>query len=124
VTALLIFGIVAVILIVGFCVAVTVLVSRALTDVIQMSDRMHKRSTEEQDKLLDRLVAIDWERYAALQTLKEPDEGGFEVPGEDDSETTVVRTNWGKLLHERTELTADEEVLLAEDFPDERTRST
>jgi hypothetical protein len=58
-----------------------------------------------------------------LQSIKEPDEGGFEVPGDDEDEAaTMVRTNWGRLvpLGERTTLTADEEVLLAEDFPDER----
>lgn len=117
-TALLIFGIVGMILTVSFGVTITVLVSRALSSAFRTVDSMNERNGKHIDTLLDRLVAIDWEKFAALKAMEDPQEGGFFEPGGDEEETGVeVRTSWGTLsrLRERTELTADEERLLAED---------
>jgi hypothetical protein len=120
VTALLIFSIFALIVTVAFGVSVALILSNGLSRITSNQSRQNERHAKQIDTLLDRLVAIDWEKYAVLQTLKEDDVGGFEAPGDTDEDTVVVRTNWGRTLTERTDLTADEEKILAEDFPDER----
>jgi hypothetical protein len=117
---LLIFSIFALLITVAFGVVVAVILSNGLSRITSNQSRQNERHAKQIDSLLDRLVSIDWEKYVVMQSLKEPDEGSFEVPIDEDSETTVVSTNWGRTLRERTGLTADEEKILAEDFPDER----
>ena len=117
---LLIFSIFALLITVAFGVVVAVILSNGLSRITSNQSRQNERHAKQIDSLLDRLVSIDWEKYVVMQSLKEPDEGGFEVPIDEQDETTVVRTNWGRTLAERQTLTADEEKILAEDFPDER----
>jgi hypothetical protein len=124
VTASLIVSIVALILFVGFGVAVAVIISHALRDAFLTLDRAQQRHTKQQDKLLDRLMTIKWEDYVATRSVDEADEGGFIAPGEDEDggETEIIppAPRWGSLsaLRERMVTTPDEQALLDEDFPE------
>jgi hypothetical protein len=117
--ALLIFGIISLILTVSFGVTITVLVSKALSDAFRTINAMSKRNGEQIDKLLDRLVAIDWEKYATLRSLEDAEEGAFIPPSDGQEEGGLEKPRrFPRLaaLRERTELTPDEERLIAEDF--------
>lgn len=104
------------------CVAVTVFVSRALADAFRAIDRMHKRSAEHQGKLLDRFIALDFEKLYTLQVASDDgDEGGFISPedqGDDDEEheQEIPKPAWGSLTALRERLTDEERELLEEDF--------
>lgn len=117
-SATVLISIIAMILVVIFGVSITVLVSKALSNAFRTLDRMHERNGQHVDTLLDRLVAIDWEKFAALKAMEDPAEGGFIVPEDQQEEGSIeVPRKWGSLraLRERTTLTPDEERLLAED---------
>lgn len=122
-TAILIIGILALILIFGFSVLITVLVSRALSRAFLTLNSMHARSARHLDSVLDRLMTIRWEDYAALKSvIEDVDDGGFLTPEEQaEDDEAKLPPSWGHLsaLRERMTLTPDEEALLEEDFPRE-----
>lgn len=120
-TALLISSILLTVLSVASSVLITVLSFKASSRAFQTLDSMQARHVQQVDVLLDRLVAIDWEKFAVLKSMQDPEVGGFFEPGSDEEDEKSSRGGeWGSLstLRERTRLTADEERLLAEDFPD------
>lgn len=119
-TALLILGIVALVLTVTFGVLITVLVSQSLSRAFLALDRMHLRNAKHLDSVLNRLMAIRWEDYAALASITEEAEDGAFLSPEDqmDDDEKPTPTNWGHLsrLRERISLTSEEAELLDEDF--------
>lgn len=125
-TALLIVSIISMIGVIVLCVAVTVLVSRALTRAFRALDQMHVRTAQQQSDLLDRLMTIRWEDLLALRSTDEPQVGGFYSPtmlaDEEDTEGGVEEPPGGTFLsrlNERLRLTDEESELLSEDFGDE-----
>jgi hypothetical protein len=124
VTASVIIGIVALILITSFGVLVTNTISGALAKVFLVLDRIDKRNSEGLQKTLDRLMTIDWERYAALRSMEDvEEEGGFAAPGESEDGGQLVPNFLGRLtLNTIPDLDAEEQALLDEDFPEEVSR--
>lgn len=129
-TALAIIGIVFSVLSFATVVAVTVLVSRALSSAFQTVNSMHERFARHQDRTLDRLMAVKWEDYVQLRELQVPDtqEGGFIPPEEQVEEGEMAIEppgGWGYLnnLRDRLAVTEEEEEFLREDFPEEVSNS-
>jgi hypothetical protein len=121
VTASVIISIIALILTTATSIAITVLVSRALSSAFRTLDTMHKRQVQQLSGLLDRFQAIKWEDLAALRGLEEPAEGGFFPPASNREEAEggqMVRTPFGSLMH-RPEVQDIGEGLLDEDFDDD-----
>ena len=106
-------------------VSVTVLFSRALTSAFSTISSLHERSSRQQDKLIDRLVAIRWEDYAALRSATDETQeyGGFFTPEEQQEEPTGLDVpGYGTLstLQDRlAAIASHEETLIKEDFGDE-----
>jgi hypothetical protein len=125
VTATVIFGIVAMILVVVFGVTITVLVSRALSSAFSTLNSMDIRHGKRMEGLLDRFQAIKWEDLAALRSIEDADEGGFMTPTEQRGESGEMRIEepgrWGALsaLNDRLRLSEEERALLEEDFPED-----
>lgn len=123
-TALLIIGVFVLILTMSFTVLVTVLVFRALSRAFLTLDRMQDHSARHVDSILDRLMTIKWEDFAALRSVGEDVDGGeFLTPEEQREDDEVSKpAMWGHLsaLRERISLTEDEQALLDEDFPEVR----
>lgn len=119
-TAAVIIGVVALISLSATSVAIAVLVSKALARAFRALDKMHARSGQQIDSLLDRLAAIRWEDLAALRSVDEPDSGAFITPEEqaDEVEQIFPPPKWGALTALRDKMTKEEEDLLAEDFTD------
>lgn len=113
-TASVVISIVALIVVSVTCVSITVLVSKALSSAFSTLNAMHARSGKQMDSVLDRLVALDWEKLAALRSIDEPTEGGFYSPDEQLAPVEVQPpARWGSI---QSMFTEDEEALLAEDF--------
>jgi hypothetical protein len=117
------FGLLALLVILGLAITVTVLVSQALTDAFRTLDHMHERSQKNLDKVLDRLMTIRWEDYVATQAMSEEEEGGFFTPEEQREEQPgMVEVEepglWGHLsgLRSRAEVDEEETQILREDF--------
>ena len=110
-------------------VLVALIVSRAHKETLSTLNSMHNRSSALLDKSLDRLMAIRWEDFVAMQSYETEDEGGFIAPEdqrEEAGEITIEEPGqWGALeqLRRRSEAVENEQRLLEEDFPDERTAS-
>lgn len=118
-TASVIVSIIALIVVSATCVAVTVLVSRALADAFRAIDKMHSRSAEHQGKLLDRFIALDFEKLYTLQLAEDDgDVGGFIAPEdqEEEHEQEMPPPKWGSLTALRERLSDEERELLDEDF--------
>jgi hypothetical protein len=83
-------------------------------------DARHERHL---DTVLDRLMAIKWEDYAAIRSTIEGDqEGGFYPPTSGTEEDTAVIEveggKWGRLgsMAERLRLNEEEAQIVDEDF--------
>src|SRR5438105_6679562 len=117
--AALLISIVALILTVTTCVAVTVLVSRALTNAFSTLDSMHARNGQQVSSLLDRLAAIRWEDLVSLRSSEEPEEGGFFAPGEREEVSVEITQElpWPRFDKATSLATSrEEQELLDEDF--------
>jgi hypothetical protein len=124
-------------IVVPICVLVTVvlvavIVSRAHKETLSTLNSMHNRSSALLDKSLDRLMSIRWEDFVAMQSYESDDIGGFISPEEQkeeegqEGEVVIVEPGqWGALsqLQALSEAQENEQRLLAEDFPPERTAS-
>lgn len=118
-TASVIISIVALIVTSTTAIAVTVLVSQALSNAFRALSDMHERAGKQQSQLLDRFQAIRWEDLAALRSVDETDEGGFFPPTEDAEPGEVTQElpgRWGSLSALRERLSKEEQALLDEDF--------
>ena len=110
-------------------VLVAVIVSRAHKETLSTLNSMHNRSSALLDKSLDRLMAIRWEDFVAMQSYDTDDVGGFISPEEQKEEVGEVAIEepgqWGALaqLQRLSEAQENERKLLDEDFPEERTGS-
>jgi hypothetical protein len=113
-TALLILGVIAVIVLITGCILVAVRLSETLTKQADVLDRAHKRWVESLDPLFDRLMAHNWEEYVTIRQLSAEEEGGFLTPEEMEEDRKAP--DWGSLMPRPD---ADEEKLLAEDFDDD-----
>jgi hypothetical protein len=77
------------------------------------------------DKTLDRLMTIDWERFAYREDSDTAEFGGQSLPSsvvydEEEDVTQLVPGSFGRLramIHDTT--TEEEEEMLREDFPEE-----
>jgi hypothetical protein len=124
VTASVIIGIVALILITIFGVLVAYMISKALSKAFLALDRIDERNSESLQKTLDRLMTIDWEKYAALRSMEDTsEEGGFAAPGEAEDGGQLVPNFLGRMrMTTMPDLDAEEQALLDEDFPEEVSR--
>jgi hypothetical protein len=108
-------------------VLVAVIVSRTIKETLSTLNSMHTRSSALLDKSLDRLMAIRWEDFVAMQSYETEDEGGFISPEEQKQEVGEVAIEepgqWGALaqLQRLSDAQQNEQQLLDEDFPEERT---
>lgn len=128
-TALLILSILSLAVLSATLILIAVKLSEALTKSVYVTDRAHERWVKQTDRLLDRLVTRNWEEYAALRELDEPNTGGFFEPAERDEDEddevplpkSNVRFRWGAAddTQEFTPRSADEEKIMSEDFDDE-----
>jgi hypothetical protein len=98
---------------------------QSLQSLSRMSERRDDRHQRHLDTVLDRLMAIKWEDYAAIRATDEDIDGGFYPPMRDDSEDTAVmhikEPKWGHLgtLSERARLNEEEAIIIEEDFDEE-----
>ena len=122
-------------IIVPICVLVAVvlvalIVSQAHQRTLATLDSMHNRSQAALDKTLDRLMAIRWEDFVAMQSFEDDDVGGFIAPedqAEENGEVIIEEPGqWGALsrLQQRSEALENERRLIDEDFPEERLATT
>lgn len=121
-TATVIISIFALIVVSATCIAVTVLVSRALSSAFRAIDKMHERSAGQQGKLLDRFIALDFEKIYTLRLADDDtgESGGFIPPDEQqEHEQEMPARSWGSLTALRERLSEDERELLDEDFTPE-----
>jgi hypothetical protein len=122
VTASVLIGIACLIVLSSWGIAVTVLLSRALSKAFLTIDRMHLRNSQVFEsatgKLLNRLMTIKWEDYVTVEAYEKADdeEGGFIPPegAEPEAVTQVLPVR----LRERVYTTPEEQALLDEDFPE------
>jgi len=111
-------------------VLIALIVSQAHQRTLSTLNSMHNRSSALLDKSLDRLMAIRWEDFVAMQSFEDEDVGGFIAPedqAEEDGEVIVEEPGqWGALsrLQQRSEALENERRLIDEDFPDERVAAT
>lgn len=104
-------------------ISVTVLVSRSLANAFRTIESMHTRSYAALDKTLDRLMAIKWEDFVAMQNIDEGEDGGFFAPDEQEDETPSLQQPglWGRLVTVPEDpASREEQLILDEDFPLER----
>jgi hypothetical protein len=98
---------------------------QALHNASRSLERLDARHEKHLDTVLDRLMAIKWEDYAAVRSLDEDQVGGFYPPmHEADDETAVLEVEgpkWGHLHRtaERLQKLENEETLINEDFDEE-----
>jgi hypothetical protein len=98
-------------------VLIAVLSSRAVTDAYRTLDRAHQSHARQVDGLLNRLQAVRWEDFAALQTTLEEgaDVGGY-YPPEDETETGQYRPNFLGNMRRQSTNSSSEDTLIDEDF--------
>jgi hypothetical protein len=94
---------------------------QALATLSRANERTELRHQQHLDTVLDRLMTIKWEDYAAVRTIDEDQVGGFfpQGSGEDDEgETEIITPTWGHLhkTSERLRASAEEAILIDEDF--------
>jgi len=118
-TALLIFGIVAFVCVIGLCVFIALKLSEAVLRAFRTLDLMQRAYQEHMDKTLDRLMTIRWEDFVSVREIEESDEeGGFFAPGEQEEGGVEVPSFLGTMrpLRDPDEEADHEERLLREDF--------
>jgi hypothetical protein len=123
-TAVTVVGLVVIGFVMCWAVLITVQFLRALQSAHLMTERVHARQSKQLDKLLDRFMAMDFERFKSYELASESQPGGFEAPEEQtplSEAATVVYSGWGSLDQtlEKIDLIDQEERLVSEDFPDE-----
>ncbi len=106
-------------------VRVTAAFSRSLSNVYLALERIESRYEKQTSDLLDRLMTIRWENYAAIKTDDGGEEGEFILPQalreDDDEDGGQTGGQWGALasLRDRMAISDEERALLEEDFPEE-----
>lgn len=119
-TALLILGIIAMILlVVALCLALHIL-RQSSSDAFRALERIESRQQKHLDTVLDRLMTIKWEDYAVVRATDEDQEGGFIPPqAQRDEPGEQEPPKWARMssMKERLGLLAGERELLEEDFP-------
>jgi hypothetical protein len=119
VTALLIIGIIVVICLTATSIVVAVTSRQSVSDAFLSLDRSRVDYEKSLSKVLDRLMTIRWEDFAAVQASADDEEGGFITPADSDNDDTMVDDGkWGRMstLRERLHLLDEEEALVDEDF--------
>lgn len=118
-------SIIALILSSASAILVAVLSHKTAQNALLTLDSVHERQSKQTDQILDRLMAIDWERFAVMRDATESDAGGFYTPEEQRGEVTQEPVDrpgqWGALSDLRTRVrgvSPEEQELLDEDFPD------
>jgi predicted transcriptional regulator len=111
-TALLILGFIALIVLIAGMILVAVTVCQALQKQADVLDRAHERWVKHTESLHDRLMSKDWQQYAEIKSFEEEDEGGFFTPEEQEEDDEPSFT----LPRLSLRVSAEEERLLAEDF--------
>lgn len=122
-TAALIIGIIALIISLSTTALIAVAVFRALTTTSLSLDKAHARWVKQTERLTNAIIARSPEQFMEMQSLEGPtDDAGFY---NSDNEATQVlppppndwpNSRWGSLTSPRR--SAQEEKLLAEDFPE------
>ncbi|RPJ55765.1 MAG: hypothetical protein EHM23_25200 [Acidobacteria bacterium] len=120
-TALLIFGIVALICVIGLTFFIALKLSETIHRAFQTVETMQAGYQQHLDRTLDRLMTIRWEDFVTVRDLEEAEDvGGFFAPGEqDDGEVTVEAPNFLGRMRPLPDVGAadeHEEQLLREDF--------
>ncbi len=119
-TALLIFGIVSLICVVGLCVFIALRLSDTVHRSLETIERSQRAYAQHLDKTLDRLMTIRWEDFVSAREVEEGDEeGGFMSPEEQRGEIEVEAPGFFGLRpldDSRAEEEDNEERLLREDF--------
>lgn len=123
-TVAVLIGAMAMILLVVTAVAALHIIRQASADSFRALERLDARHEKSLQTVLDRLMTIKWEDFAAVKTLDddENEETGFIAPHRDDEgEVEIEDGRWGHLstLRERLRLTDEEDQLLREDFPED-----
>ena len=125
-TAAALIGLIVAILSLSATVLALHIVFKAHSRTLETLDSVHERQSRQLDSTLDRLVALDWEKLAALRSADTEDVGGFFPPAEPEEGEQEEQEGgrWGalrelRLRGERMAPTAEEQALLDEDFPDE-----
>lgn len=125
--ALLVMSIVTVSVVLAWGVLITVQFRRALESSFSHTLRTHERQSKQIDKLLDRFMALDFDRFKSYELAEDSPNGGFDAPedqeGGGDIDAVVRFTPpWGSLdrTDETLEALENEERLLREDFSADR----
>jgi hypothetical protein len=125
VTALVIVSVLAMSVTLIWGILVTVQFRKALESAFLHATRSHQRQSAQLDKVLDRFMALDFERFKSYELAGESEPGGFVAPEEQVSppqdNLVQVYPSWGSLDRTAAAVEAweNEETLVAEDFPDE-----
>lgn len=91
---------------------VTVSFLKALSRTASLLNVVHKRSIEQQNNLLDRLMAIDFAEFKTMQLTEEAPMGGQELPTRSTPAESRLRLTLAGNENAR--------ALLDEDFPEEQ----
>ena len=125
-TAAALIGLIVVILSLTTVVLALHIVFKAHSKTLETLNSVHVRQSGQLDTVLDRLVALDWEKLAALRSVEGEQEGGFFPPDldEDQIQRDEEASRWASLRElrlrgDRMTPTSEEQALLDEDFPDE-----
>jgi hypothetical protein len=119
---LLIFSIVTVICTSTVCVLVAVQIRKNVSDAFLALERHEARNERQVNMLLNRLMTIRWEDFAAIEAIEDAEEeGGQVIPTRrngDGDEAWVDDGKWGVMstLRERLRLLDEEEQIVDEDF--------
>jgi len=125
-TASVIIAALAMILLVIIAVVALYVLRESVSRMSEMLNRIESRTRAAErhqshalQTVLDRLMTIKWEDFAAIKNLDEDEEGGFTPPTyADEPESVQTGGDWGSLstLHERMRLLDNEQEILNEDF--------
>jgi hypothetical protein len=122
VTAAVVIGVVALILLVTNSVLALHVIRQTSSDAFRALDRIESRSEKSLQTVLDRLMTIKWEDFAAVKSLEEDTSGGFFAPvggaNTDEAGGQTITPAWAS-VRERLSLNDEERELLEEDFPAE-----
>lgn len=85
--------------------------------------RIHDRNMEQLAEMADRFMSLDFTTFKAYQMAASAEEGGIEAPGEGEVRVERITATGnvipiGADLERRLAAAAEEEKILAEDFPD------
>ena len=119
-TALLIFGIVSLICVVGLCVFIALRLSETVLRSLDVLEQSRVGYQEHLDRTLDRLMTIRWEDFVTVREIEDnEEEGGFFSPDEQRGTVGIEAPGpFGTLqaIRDHDEALENEERILREDF--------